>query len=253
MKIGIVIPARLGSERLPKKVLRDFHGKSMIEHTWQRTQLLSHKVETIIATDSDEIISLASKFNARTIKTRSDHPNGMSRAKETLSKLDWDYVVVLQADEVLVVPEDLEKLINMVTAYPSFEFFNLITRIKQISEIEDLNIVKCVLKQDKSIMHLFRKSGFIFNIETSLKFIKKICGTFAISKRLLLETNFQNSELISLKESIEQQAIIEYGKNILSVEIENEFPSVNTEIEAQNVENIMITDPLQKRIIEKYK
>ena len=148
----------MDSERLPKKVLRDFHGKSMIEHTWQRAQLLSNKVETIIATDSDEIISLAAKFNARTIKTRSDHPNGMSRAKEALSKLDWDYVLVLQADEMLIVPEDLEKLINTVKTQPDFEFFNLITKIKQISEIEDRNIVKCVLKLDKSIMYIFRKS-----------------------------------------------------------------------------------------------
>lgn len=252
MKIGIIIPARIESERLPKKVLRDFHGKSMIEHTWQRTQLLGHEIETIIATDSDEIMSLAAEFKARTIKTRSDHPNGISRAKEALSKLDWDYVLVLQADEVLIVPEDLEKLISTVKTHPHFEFFNLITRIKQISEIEDRNIVKCVLKLDKSIMHIFRKSGFIFDDETKLRIIKKICGTFAISRKLLLETNFQNTELISLKESIEQMAIIEYGNNILSVEIENEFPSVNTENEASNVERIMLVDTLQKEIIKKY-
>lgn len=253
MKIGIIIPARIDSERLPKKVLRDFHGKSMIEHTWQRTQLLSHKVETIIATDSDEIMSLAAKFNARTIKTRSDHPNGMSRAREAISKLDWDYSVILQADELLIVPDDLEILIENIKKQSKFEFFNLITKINDTTEIEDKNIVKCVLKQDKSIMHIFRKSGFVFDDETKLQKIKKICGTFAISRKQLLETNFANQELIALKESIEQMAIIEYGQDILSIEIENEFPSVNTEMEAMNVEKIMSFNSLQKEIIKKYK
>jgi hypothetical protein len=47
--------------------------------------------------------------------------------------------------------------------------------------------------------------------------------------------------------------IIEYGQNILSVEIENEFPSVNTELEAESVESIMSIHSLQKEIIQKYK
>ncbi len=253
MKIGIIIPARTESERLPRKVLRNFHGKSMIEHTWQRTQQLNHQIETIIATDSEEVITLATNFNAKTIKTRSDHPNGMSRAKEAISKLDWDYAVVLQADELLIVPDDLEVLIENIKEQTKFEFFNLITNINNNMEIEDKNIVKCVLKQDKSIMHIFRKSGFVFDDESQLRKIKKICGTFAISRKLLLRTNFENKELIALKESIEQMAIIEYGQNILAVEIENEYPSVNTEIEAIKVENIMSSDPLQKDIIKKYK
>jgi 3-deoxy-manno-octulosonate cytidylyltransferase (CMP-KDO synthetase) len=175
LKIGIIIPARIESERLPKKVLRNFLGRSMIEHTWQRTQQLNQEIETIIATDSEEVINLASDFNAKTMKTRSDHPNGMSRAKEAISKLDWDYAIVLQADEVLIVPKDLEKLIENIKKQTKFEFFNLITKINLISEIKDRNVVKCVLKQDKSIMHLFRSSGFVFNDEIQLTKIKKIC------------------------------------------------------------------------------
>ncbi len=253
MKIGIIIPARIESERLPKKVLRNFHGKTMIEHTWQRTQQLNQQIETIIATDSEEVITLAANFKAKTIKTRSDHLNGMSRAKEVISKLDWDYAVILQADELLIVPQDLQILIENIKKQNKFEFFNLITKINNSMEIEDKNIVKCVLKQDNSIMHIFRKSGFIFDEETKLTKIKKICGTFAISKKLLMETNFANQELIALKESIEQMVIIEYGHEILSVEIKNEFPSVNTETEAQAVERIMTLNFLQKEIIQKYK
>lgn len=55
MTIGIVIPARLDSERLPDKVLKDFLGMPMIEHVWRRAQLTNPLLETVIATDSSEI------------------------------------------------------------------------------------------------------------------------------------------------------------------------------------------------------
>ena len=59
MTIGIVIPARLDSERLPGKVLKDFLGMPMIEHVWRRAQLTNPLLETVIATDSSEIKKIA--------------------------------------------------------------------------------------------------------------------------------------------------------------------------------------------------
>ena len=55
IKIGIVIPARLESERLPRKALKIFSGIPMIEHVWRRAQLTDPVIETVIATDSEEI------------------------------------------------------------------------------------------------------------------------------------------------------------------------------------------------------
>ena len=55
IKIGIVIPARLESERLPRKVLKIFSGIPMIEHVWRRAQLTNPVIETVIATDNEEI------------------------------------------------------------------------------------------------------------------------------------------------------------------------------------------------------
>ena len=59
MKIGIIIPARLDSERLPGKVLKDFLGMPMIEHVWRRAQLTNPILETIIATDNVDIKKIA--------------------------------------------------------------------------------------------------------------------------------------------------------------------------------------------------
>ena len=64
MTIGIVIPARLDSERLPGKVLKDFLGIPMIEHVWRRTQLTNPLLETVIATDNIKIKKEVENFGA---------------------------------------------------------------------------------------------------------------------------------------------------------------------------------------------
>ena len=110
MTIGIVIPARLDSERLPGKVLKDFLGMPMIEHVWRRAQLTNPLLDTIIATDSYEIKKTAEKFGANCILTSKDHKNGLSRVGEIVDALKWDHYLVLQADDILIEPESLNLL-----------------------------------------------------------------------------------------------------------------------------------------------
>lgn len=102
MKTIIVIPARLESTRLPRKLLLNETGQPLIQHTWERACLT--ELPVVIATDNDEIIDHASRFGARCVRTRTDHNNGTERAAEAASKLDdlqehADVVIVWQADE----------------------------------------------------------------------------------------------------------------------------------------------------------
>jgi 3-deoxy-manno-octulosonate cytidylyltransferase (CMP-KDO synthetase) len=246
----MIIPARLDSERLPNKVLRQFQGKSMIEHTWQRAQLMSSKIECVIATDSDEILKTAENFGAKVIKTKKFHPNGLSRAKEALGSLDWDYVVILQADEILIVPKDLDKLTKEIN--DEYEFYNLITRIEETNELEDVNVVKCILKQNQTILSIFRKNGFVSKQDKQMEFVRKICGTFAISRKLLMGIDLTHNSLIGLQESIEQLSILENNIEIKAITIENHFISVNTEEEAIQADFTLVSHPIQKEILNKY-
>ena len=114
IKIGIVIPARLESERLPRKVLKIFSGIPMIEHVWRRAQLANPVIETVIATDSEEIKKICENFGAKCYLTSKNHPNGLSRISEISSQLNWDFYIVLQADEILIDPEYLSNLYKKI-------------------------------------------------------------------------------------------------------------------------------------------
>jgi len=248
LKIGIIIPARLESERLPNKVIKPFLGKPMIEHVWRRSQLVSSNVEIVIATDSAEIAAVCKTFNAKILMTSSDHINGLSRVGEASKTLNWDFYIVLQADEILVEPKNPDKLIGVIKATHKKQFFNLVTNLTSHNEISDKNIVKCLIRKDNSIINIFRKSGSVSSEENQLTFTRKICGIFAISKEALNKVVKEPAQRIEISESIEQMKVIELGIEILGVEIEENYPSVNTEAEALEALKILETNQNQLTI-----
>ncbi len=252
MTIGIVIPARLDSERLPGKVLKDFLGMPMIEHVWRRAQLTNPLLETVIATDSFEIKKTAEKFGANCILTSKDHKNGLSRVGEVANVLRWDHYIVLQADEILIEPESLNLLARTTLSNSKFQFFNLITKIERLEEISDVNIVKCLKRKDNSIITMARKSNSIAPEFDQVEYTSKICGVFSCSSSLIKELISTNAQKIEKSESIEQMKVIEIGYGILGVPIERNYLSVNTVNEAMIALSILQSDNTQKLILNSY-
>jgi 3-deoxy-manno-octulosonate cytidylyltransferase (CMP-KDO synthetase) len=251
--IGIVIPARLDSERLPGKVLKDFLGMPMIEHVWRRAQLTNPLLETVIATDSLEIKAIVENFGAKCILTSNDHNNGLSRVGELTNQLGWEYYLVLQADEILIEPNSLNLLTKNILNKSRYEFFNLITKLEKVEEINDENIVKCLIRKDNSIITMARKSNSIAPETIQKEFTNKICGVFGCSSQLLKELVATSEQKIEKAESIEQMRVIEIGHQILGVNINRNYPSINTWKDAELVVEILSTDFAQKKIMDLYR
>ena len=247
-----MIPARLDSERLPGKVLKDFLGMPMIEHVWRRAQLTNPLLETVIATDSSEIKKTAEKFGANCILTSKDHKNGLSRVGEVANILKWDYYLVLQADEILIEPESLNLLARTTLSNSKYQFFNLITKLEKLEEIGDVNIVKCITREDNSIITMARKSNSTAPELQQMEYTNKICGVYSCSKTLLNELVNTPGQRIERSESIEQMRVIEIGQDILGVSINKNFPSVNTTNEAVLVLNQLQTNDTQISILNSY-
>lgn len=248
-----MIPARLDSERLPGKVLKDFLGMPMIEHVWRRAQLTNPLLETVIATDSPEIKKTAEKFGANCILTSKDHKNGLSRVGEVANVLRWDHYLVLQADEILIEPESLNLLARTTLSNSKYQFFNLITKLEKLEEIGDVNIVKCITREDNSIITMARKSNSTAPELQQMEYTNKICGVYSCSKNLLNELVNTPGQRIERSESIEQMRVIEIGYNILGVPIGINHPSVNTLREAEAVLKILNIDSEQQKIMNLYK
>jgi len=118
MKPVVIVPARLESTRLPRKVLLRESGKFLIEHVWERA-CEAGVGPVVLATDSEEVLEAAQGFGARALLTRADHPSGTDRVAEAArvlaaEGLEFDLVVNLQGDEPELDPADLRALVRVM-------------------------------------------------------------------------------------------------------------------------------------------
>jgi 3-deoxy-manno-octulosonate cytidylyltransferase (CMP-KDO synthetase) len=100
----IVIPARLGSTRLPRKVLRHLAGKPLVQWTWEAAMRAGAQ-QVVLATDEREVFEVCRSFGAEVRMTSAAHQSGTDRVNEIAAAMNWpgDAIVVnLQGDEPLM-------------------------------------------------------------------------------------------------------------------------------------------------------
>ncbi|MEX2584478.1 MAG: 3-deoxy-manno-octulosonate cytidylyltransferase [Gemmatimonadota bacterium] len=113
-----VIPARLGSTRLPRKPLHIIAGRPLVEWVWRRVTSSPLFDCVVIATDSEEIADHARSFGALVELTSPRHPSGTDRVAEVASRFgyrSYSVVVNVQGDEPFVDPAHLQSVIRLVS------------------------------------------------------------------------------------------------------------------------------------------
>lgn len=112
MKAVAIIPARLTSTRLPRKVLQPLAGKPMVGHVYEAAKRSPLLADVIIATDSDEVMQVARANGWNAQITSSQHRSGTDRVYEVAQRVPADVYVNIQGDEPLARPEHLEALLK---------------------------------------------------------------------------------------------------------------------------------------------
>ncbi|HLK32296.1 MAG TPA: 3-deoxy-manno-octulosonate cytidylyltransferase [Terriglobales bacterium] len=114
MKVLAVIPARLASTRLPRKVLLPIAGQSMLAHVYLGVRAASELADVIVATDSQEILDLCRQRGWRAQLTSASCRNGTERVQEVSQAIAADVYINVQGDEVLARPEHIRSLIELM-------------------------------------------------------------------------------------------------------------------------------------------
>ena len=119
----IVIPARLGATRLPRKPLRLLGGEPLVVRVWQRVSAMQLADAVVVATDSSEVADAARAAGARVALTSADHPSGTDRVAEVANSAEfrgYDTFVNVQGDEPFIGAEAVGGALSQVTSgeYP---------------------------------------------------------------------------------------------------------------------------------------
>jgi 3-deoxy-manno-octulosonate cytidylyltransferase (CMP-KDO synthetase) len=154
MRSAIVIPARLASQRLPRKPLLDLGGRPLIIRVAERARACSAADEVVITTDSDEIAATARAHGFMCIMTGAQ-PTGSDRVAEVNRELNADVVVNLQGDEPFIDPRDLTAIIRQVCDKKS-DIATLRWPIGDAAEFSDPNVVKAVVGANDRALYFSR-------------------------------------------------------------------------------------------------
>ena len=140
-EVYIIIPARIGSTRLPNKPLIDLNGRSLIQRVYLNASKISLNV--FVATDSKKIEQNLSEYTSNIIMTSSDHISGTDRIYEAAKKLnikDDSLIINLQGDEPFL---PIDAVSQIIQTYHSIEP-DVITLSCSLDDVNDLNNPNCV-------------------------------------------------------------------------------------------------------------
>jgi 3-deoxy-manno-octulosonate cytidylyltransferase (CMP-KDO synthetase) len=119
MSTLIVIPARLGATRLPRKPLRLLGGEPLIVRVWERVSAMNIADRVVVATDSPEVADAARSAGAQVAMTRDDHPSGTDRVAEVANSPEftgYDAFVNVQGDEPFIGADAVSGALSQVTS-----------------------------------------------------------------------------------------------------------------------------------------
>ncbi len=144
--ILILIPARMGSTRLPGKALADIAGAPMIVQVMRRAQA-ADVGSVVVATDTAEIAAAVTAAGGRAVMTRPDHNSGSDRIFEALGTVDPEgranIVVNVQGDFPMLAPSDIRAALRPL-ADPAVDIGTLALAITEDDERTDPNVVKVI-------------------------------------------------------------------------------------------------------------
>jgi 3-deoxy-manno-octulosonate cytidylyltransferase (CMP-KDO synthetase) len=119
MRTLVVIPARLGAMRLPRKPLRLLSGLPLIVRVWQRISQMKVADTVVVATDDETVASTVRQAGADCVMTSKSHSSGTERVAEVASQprfKGFDTIVNVQGDEPFIGPEAVSGAAELVSA-----------------------------------------------------------------------------------------------------------------------------------------
>tara|TARA_B100000767_G_C19657075_1_gene489342 strand:+ start:60 stop:788 length:729 start_codon:yes stop_codon:yes gene_type:complete len=215
----ILIPARIGSTRLPNKPLTDLSGKSLIQRVFE--QATKSTDNSYIATDSELIMSHAESFTDNIVMTSQDHISGTDRVAEAASILsikDDQLIINLQGDE----PFMPINLIDLLADDFKKNKCDVITACHPISSDLELKNPNCV-KVNKNSLNFaddFIREIDHKNIEKLLRHI----GIYGYSHRTLKELVALKPSHRELKHKLEQLRFLDNNYSIFVSDYDESIP-----------------------------
>ena len=236
MKAIAVIPARLASTRLPRKMLREIAGKPLIGIVYAAVRSSPLLADVVIATDSEEIMQVCRSHGWKAQMTSSAHRSGTERVHEVSCREAADVYVNVQGDEPMVRPEQIAALLK-VMENASVPVGTLKTPASG-ADMQNPNAVKVVTDVDGRALY-FSRATIPFDRDGTRPAYFKHLGLYAYRKAALDRFVKLPESSLEKSERLEQLRFLENGIPIFVGETPHDSVGVDTEEDLQRVIEIL--------------
>jgi 3-deoxy-manno-octulosonate cytidylyltransferase (CMP-KDO synthetase) len=238
MKAIAVIPARLASTRLPRKMLREIAGRPLVGIVYEAVRSSPLLAEVIVATDSDEIMETCRKNGWDCRMTSSTHRSGTERLHEISNSASADIYINVQGDEPLVRPEQIATLLHVMQNTEA-QVGTLMTPAAE-PDIQNPNAVKVVTDLSGRALY-FSRATIPFDRDSGNPRYFKHLGIYAYRKAGLDRFVQLPESPLEKSERLEQLRFLQNGIPIYVGETPHDSIGVDTEEDLQRVIQILET------------
>jgi 3-deoxy-manno-octulosonate cytidylyltransferase (CMP-KDO synthetase) len=236
MRAIAVIPARLASTRLPRKMLCEIAGKPLIGLVYEAVRSSSLLADVIVATDSEETLRVCRERGWKALMTSPAHRSGTERVHEVSNREAADVYINVQGDEPLTRSEHIATLLQ-VMQNPAAQVGTLMTPAAEV-DIANPNAVKVVTDRKGSALYFSRATIPFDRDGTRPRYFKHL-GLYAYRKPALDRFVTLPESSLERSERLEQLRFLENGIPILVGETPYDSVGVDTEEDLQRVIEIL--------------
>jgi 3-deoxy-manno-octulosonate cytidylyltransferase (CMP-KDO synthetase) len=240
MKTVAVIPARLASTRLPRKMLREIVGRPLVGWTYEAVRSSPLLSDVVIATDSQEILEVCRKNHWNAQMTAASHRSGTDRVHEISKIVAADVYVNVQGDEPMVRAEQIATLLDVMKD-PAARVGTVKTPCAE-EDIQNPNAVKVVTASDGLALY-FSRATVPFDRDGRQPRYFKHLGLYAYRKPALDFFVSQPEGMLEKSERLEQLRFLENGISIYVGETPYDSVGVDTEEDLRRATEILSRRP----------
>jgi 3-deoxy-manno-octulosonate cytidylyltransferase (CMP-KDO synthetase) len=233
-RIAGVIPARLSSTRLSRKVLRVIAGRPMVEWVWLAARASGLMDSVVVATDSEEVAAVCRERGIPVAMTSADCPSGSDRVRQVARQIAAEIYVNIQGDEPMLTAEFFPPLLALF-ARPEVEVATLAVPCSP-EEIDDPNAVKVVTALDGRALYFSRATIPFDRDGAGFSGYRKHLGIYAYRKAALERFAALPPTPLELTERLEQLRLLENGIALYVAEAPGDTIGVDTEADLLRAE-----------------
>ncbi|WP_297473633.1 3-deoxy-manno-octulosonate cytidylyltransferase [Persephonella sp.] len=230
----IIIPARKGSTRLRNKLLLEVKGKPVIQWTAENCLKVKNAEKVIVATDSEDIAKIFAGSPIEAVLTPSDLKSGSDRVAYVAKDIDQEKIINVQGDEPLLLPEDIQKVID---GLDDAQITTLSFPINNEEEYINPNVVKVVTDREgyalyfsRSPIPFYRDIDFSQMLRKFKNPVMKHIGVYGYRKDALMDFAYRlKPSVYEQIERLEQLRLLENGYRIKVFTAQKDTLGIDTE------------------------